>query len=175
MDKKLIVLNKPITIQLHTLSYAFAFAIPLFVKHPQVLVGTAVNFLLFMMSSSLSKKQLIPLIMLPSISIVLHGVLFGPFTALLLYLMPFIWLGNAMLIYFFRVLEKRIPAIFRIIIASGLKAMFLFSCAFVLYQLNILPLIFLTTMGIVQFGTAFAGGTIFLLLNRLNILKIHKK
>jgi len=68
-----------------------------------------------------------------------------------------------------------VPQVFRIIIASTVKAMFLFSCAYLLHQLNILPLIFLTAMGIVQFGTAFAGGTIFLLLNHFNILKIHKK
>lgn len=175
MDKKLIVLNKPIAIELHTLAYTFAFAIPFFIKHPQILVGTAINFLLFMMSSSLSKKQLIPLIMLPSVSVLLHRVLFGSFTVFLLYLMPFIWLGNAMLIYFFKILEKKVPQVFRIIIASAVKAMFLFSCAYILHQLNILPLIFLTAMGIVQFGTALAGGTIFLLLTRLNILKIHNK
>ena len=41
---------------------------------------------------------------------------------------------------------------------TGEKSLFLFGAAFILYSLNIVPVIFLTAMGIMQLITAVSGG-----------------
>ena len=43
-------------------------------------------------------------------------------------------------------------------IGTLLKSGFLFLSAFVLYKFGVLPVVFLTAMGILQVGTAIGGG-----------------
>ena len=74
--------------------------------------------------------------------------------------MPFIWIGNSILIFSFKYLnlKKNKNYLLTLIIGSGLKAGFLFTSAFVLFKLGIIPIIFLTAMGIMQLTTALGGG-----------------
>ena len=54
-------------------------------------------------------------------------------------------------------------------ISAALKAGFLFSCAFILVKLGIVPVLFLTAMGVMQLTTALGGGVV-----SYSIIKIRK-
>ena len=77
-------------------------------------------------------------------------------------MIPFIWIGNAILIYSFKALNlnKKLNKWITLIIGSIAKAAFLFAIAYLLVSLKIIPVIFLTAMGIFQLYTAILGGII---------------
>lgn len=127
------------------------FTLPLLLSGPQLLVGSIVNFLLIWAVLSLSRKRARPLAFLPSIAAVLHGVIFGPFTIFLVYLMPAIRLGNLVLMYIVNHISQKPFAILTWWIA---KAWLLFLIAYILVQNSFLPNVFLDAMGIIQLITA---------------------
>jgi len=137
-----------------------AFFIPFFVGHPQLLVGTAVNMALILSSLSLKRNFLLPVIFMPSIAVLSRGMIFGPFTIFLVYFIPFIWAGNFMLAMFFKGLyiKKKINYFITLLSGSFAKAFFLFMIALLFFKLNLIPEIFLATMGTMQFTTAILGG-----------------
>jgi len=137
-----------------------AFFIPFFVGHPQLLVGTAVNMALILSSLSLKRNFLLPVIFMPSIAVLSRGMIFGPFTIFLVYFIPFIWAGNFMLAMFFKGLYLKSKTNYFVTLLSGsfAKAIFLFLTALLFFKLNLIPKIFLKTMGILQFTTAICGG-----------------
>ena len=139
---------------------AVCFFLPLFIGYPQIVVGITVNALLIMSALNMQNYKLLPVIILPSLGALSRGILFGPFTIYLVYMIPFIWLGNFILVYLFKslYLNKKINYFFTLLISAGAKSLFLFLAAFVLFKLNIIPVIFLTAMGIMQFVTAFSAG-----------------
>jgi len=143
--------------------YSFAvFLIPLLVPHPQLLTGTLVNAFLIMAALHFKGWKVAPLVILPSAAVVLNGMLFGPFTIFIVYMMPVVWLGNLLLVYLFK----------RLYIAAGMnywatlgisavaKSALLFGAAFLLVDFGALPALFLTAMGVLQLGTAIAGGIV---------------
>jgi hypothetical protein len=135
-----------------------AFAIPLVIAGPQWLTGTIVNSFLFIFVARSSNK-ILPVVILPSIGAFLHGVIFGPLTFFLFYFLPFIWIGNYLLVKIFQKLnEKKVNFFLAVFLSSVLKAGFLYSAAVGFFQLKIVPAIFLKAMGLVQFFTALAGG-----------------
>jgi len=141
--------------------YSFiAFFIPFFIGHPQLLVGTMVNATLILSSLYLKRNFLLPIIFMPSIAVLSRGLIFGPFTIFLLYFIPFIWVGNFILAMFFKglYLKKRTNYFITLLSGSFTKAFFLFMIALLLFKLNLIPVIFLKTMGILQFTTAILGG-----------------
>lgn len=139
-----------------------AFAIPLLVPHPQLLTGTVVNAFLIMAALHFRGWKVAPLVILPSMAAVLNGVLFGPFTVFILYMMPFIWLGNFVLVYLFKQLHaaKNINYWAALGGSAIAKAALLFGAAFLFVNVGVLPAMFLTAMGILQLGTAIAGGIV---------------
>jgi len=158
------------TLELIILS-TLAIITPIFLKHPQLLVGVVINALLIKGALSLKKYQLIPLIVFPSIGVVLGGVLFSSLTKFVFIIMPFIWIGNAILVYFFK--NKKFKYLPNLFLASLTKTAFLFISALILYSLHLVPKLFLTTMGYLQFITAILGGILILI--ELNIEKWLKK
>lgn len=108
----------------------------------QIVTGTTINFLLF----ATPKKYVWPVIILPSLSVMARGIIFGPFTLFLYYFIPFIWLGNWILTLnghpFKRILGK---------------VAVLYLAARVYFELKIVPEAFLISMGGVQFITAILG------------------
>jgi len=128
--------------------------------HPQLLVGTAVNMALILSSLYLKRNFLLPIIFIPSIAVLSRGLIFGPFTIFLLYFIPFIWIGNFILALFFKglYLKKKTNYFITLLSGSFTKAFFLFLIALLLFKLNLIPEIFLKTMGILQFTTAILGG-----------------
>jgi hypothetical protein len=139
-----------------------AFAIPFLFPHPQLLTGTLVNAFLIMAALHFRGWKAAPIVMLPSIAAVLNGALFGPFTIFIVYMMPVIWVGNFLLVYLFK--QTHVASGMDYWVALGASALaksaLLFGAAYLLVNSGILPAIFLTTMGIMQLGTAIAGGII---------------
>ncbi len=138
-----------------------AVLVPLLLRHPQPLVGIVVNFMLVMAAISVDGwKKIIPLIIFPSISASVGGYLFGPFTIFLVYLIPFIWIGNILLVFTFKflyVLKGKNYAV-TLLIAGALKSGFLFLMAMLLINLSVIPPIFAKAMGIMQLITTMIGG-----------------
>jgi hypothetical protein len=129
-----------------------AFFTPFSLGHPQWLVGTVVNTCLFLSAIFLPKKYFILLAILPSLGVLARGLVFGPFTFFLFYFLPFIWIGNLLLILTFKK--------FGFVVASFSKFLFLYLVANIYFNFNIVPKIFLTSMGLNQLATALVGGII---------------
>ena len=87
-------LQKYLALRLNLVIYTLGFAIPFVIAQPQLFTGTIVNALIFTASEKLDRKSLYPILFLPSLGAITHGVLFGPQTIFLVYFLPFIWLGN---------------------------------------------------------------------------------
>ena len=147
-----ILTNK--TIQL-SLLYLLLFSIPFILKGPQILLGSIINFLLIIGASQYRLKKVIPALLLPSIATYLYGMLFGGATIFLLYLIPYIFISNFIYVFVFKTIKREYV---NILLASILKALFLFAFAYLLYRTVGLPKIFLTSMGVIQLLTAIIGG-----------------
>jgi hypothetical protein len=138
---------------------AIAFSFPFFLPKFQLLLGSVVNTTLVLSAFYLKGKNVLPLIFLPSIGTLLNGVLFGPFTPYLLYLLPFIWIGNALLIGGIKLFYIKLGLNYNLssIISIAAKTSFLFASAYILFSLNIIPQAFLIAMGLIQVITATIG------------------
>ena len=147
-----ILANK--TLQL-ALIYTSAFLVPFILKQPQIIIGAIINFILITAVSSFEIKQILPLLFLPSISTLLNGVIFGTFTPYLIYLIPLIAVANLIYVLSYKYIHFKYANVF---LASILKACFLFSVVYILFNTIHIPEIFLTTMGTIQLYTALLGG-----------------
>lgn len=145
-----VTIIKQKTISLSIALFALAFVVPLVFNGSQIVTGIIVNTLLFVAATRLSKKELILLAVMPSLGALSHGYLFGAFTIYLVYFLPFIWIGNYLLM--------RIRKTTNFFVAAIAKSAWLFLAAYVLVSLHIVPNIFLTAMGIMQLVTAMIGG-----------------
>lgn len=153
-------------------AYSLAcFLVPFLIGHPQLAVGVVVNAALVLAALNLRSKAVLPVILLPSVGVLARGLVFGPFTAFLVYMVPFIWAGNAILVWAFKnlYLEGRMGRLTTLFTGSVLKTLFLFTSAFILVSAGILPEAFLAAMGVMQFTTAMIGG--FLALSGHNVKK----
>lgn len=147
----------------HMYLYFFVgFLVPFSLGHPQQLVGTVVNAVLVLSAIELGLRKTVPLLFAPSLGVLARGVIFGPFTPFLVIMLPFIWMGNAILVLIVSKLYKEGKKNYWITLGSAAlaKSGFLFSTAFVLVSFSILPALFLATMGIDQLATALAGGAV---------------
>ncbi len=137
-----------------------AFAIPFIFPHPQQITGTVVNAFLIIAALHFRGWKVAPLVILPSVAAVLNGMLFGPFTIFIVYMMPAIWLGNLLLVYLFKRLHVAGGLNYwaTLFVSSIAKAGLLFGIAHLFVNVGVLPAVFLTAMGIMQLGTAIAGG-----------------
>jgi len=90
-----------------TIYTLFSFMLPIILSHPQIVVGIAVNAMLVLGALNLKGYKLIPVIIAPSLGALSGALLFGPFTKFLLYLAPFIWIGNAILVFSFKIFHLK--------------------------------------------------------------------
>ena len=143
------------------------FFIPLMIGHPQIIVGVLVNASLITAALNVRGYKLLPIIIAPSLGALSRCILFGPFTIFLVYMIPFIWIGNSILVFLFKLLNMNNKVSYwpTLLIGAFTKALFLFGIAYLLVNLKILPPLFLTTMGVFQFYTAVLGGIIAFLLH----------
>jgi len=144
------------------LSYSLiCFLIPFILGHPQLLVGSIVNCGLILAALNLKFNKVLPVILIPSIGVISAGLLFGTYTYFLLYLVPFIWMGNTILVWGIKYfnLEKKKNYIISLILSSSIKTLFLFSSISLLVLFNVVPVALLGAFGIFQLYTALIGGT----------------
>ena len=134
--------------------YALSVLVALVIGKPQLLVGSVVNFLIVYSTLQYGIKKTLPILILPSLTATVTGLLFGGATYFLLYLTPFIILSNAILSYF---VSKKSNLNFVLAILS--KGFFLVAVYWLLTHLIGLPTLFLTS-SYLQFITATIGGLI---------------
>lgn len=149
-----------------------ALVTPVFLKHPQILVGVIINALLIKGAFSLKKYQTIPLIVLPSVGVVLGGYLFGGLTKYIFYMIPAIWAANVLLVYVFKTRTEK-NYFSTLILGAIAKTALLFGIALVMYTLNLIPQALLMAMGIMQLITTLIAGVV--VFGELNIQKWIKK
>lgn len=138
-----------------------AFFIPFFLGHPQWAVGVIVNTALILGATYLRGYKVLPVILLPSIGVLIAGLIFGPLTMYLVYLIPFIWIGNALYVYCHRhFMFKKWNSLASIGVTSVIKSVFIAIGAIILYVFGVIPAALLIPMSILQLGTAIGGGII---------------
>lgn len=146
-----------------TLFSMLSFFVP-FLLSNQILVGIAVNTSLIGGAMYMKGRNLLPVIILPSLGLLARGIIFGPITLYLLYMLPFIWIGNAVLILSLKLFHLKMKKSYLSAALAGsvLKTALLFSSAFILYSLGIIPAGLLAAMGIMQLITAVSASVAFL-------------
>ncbi len=141
---------------------ACLFLIPLVLDGPQIIVGSIVNFALAMLAShKLRARVLVLACILPSLSAIANGIMFGPLTMTIIPMVPFIWAGNAVLVKCIRPgVPRDAPAKVAVAwIATGIAVKFLVvsSGASILVISGVLPAIMLPPFSIVQAITTTIG------------------
>lgn len=146
-----------------------ATGIPFIFGHQQLLVGAVVNAMLVMAALNLTGRRLLPIIILPSVGAYIAGMIFGASSSALLYMIPAIWAGNALLVFGIKelVIAKGKNRLLSLGAASLVKSAFLFLVAFALYSFSLVPVAFLTAMGVFQLITALSGGAAALMLQEV--------
>lgn len=139
-----------------------AFAIPLLVSQPQLLTGAIVNAFLIMAALHFKGWKSLPLVVLPSIAALFNGMLFGPFTIFLAYMLPFIWAGNFLLVYLFKKIHLAYSRNYWLSLSASVlaKSALIFGTAYILFSLKLVPEAFLTAMGLLQIATGLLGGVL---------------
>lgn len=162
------ILSVPTNLRLEVVLPMIGFLVPLMVSGPQILTGIAVNTLLVLFALRYSEKSSFTMCASPSLGAVGNGLVFGTVTPFLLFFVPFIWVSNMTLVAIVHMGRKTNPMA-GIVIGAFIKASMLFIVASAFVSLHIVPPIFLTVMGAMQFGTALIGGII-----ALGILRVTK-
>jgi hypothetical protein len=139
---------------------------PLFIKSPQILVGSIVNLVLFLSVNRLDFKKTLPSVLLPSLIAYSSNILFKGATPFILYFIPIIFIGNGIYALLNRYIKNKFLSVF---LSSLSKTLLLYISAVVFVNEIGLPSIFLTNMGIMQFFTGLIGGYVGVLLIRKNI------
>ncbi len=164
METKSIALTLPIKLTTHLSILVFvsllllSFFVPLFLGHPQWLVGTLVNAFLILSAIFLPIRFILFLVVFPSLGVLSRGIIFGPLTHFLVYFLPFIWFGNFVLVWLFRKLFPYLNYLASLFLAALAKYLLLFISANVYFRFNIVPKVFLQLMGTNQLLTAISGG-----------------
>lgn len=166
--------QKLIFLKLNFFFYAYALGLPIIISGPQWLTGSLVNSLLFIASQKLSRKELLPVLILPSLGALTYGLLFGPYTGFLYYFLPFIWLGNWLLVSVFSLTKKR-AYFWRVLFSSLAKSLLLSLSAHVYLKFRLVPAMFAVSMGWGQLLTAGNGGLLSFFLLKLFKEKSERK
>lgn len=155
-----IVLSFPrsIRILLYTVLIFGSFVIPFSASQHQIITGSIVNALLIGSAIIFPKKLLLPIIFLPSLAVLSRGIIFGPFTMFLVYFLPVIWLGNFVLVLLFSRTYVKLGHWGALGISASAKYLLLFSFANLFFRFQLVPKIFVQTMGLFQLITAVLGG-----------------
>ena len=89
----------------------------------------------------------------------------------LFYFLPFIWVGNYLQVKIFS-LTKQQNYLVRIFSSALAKYLLLFIMVNIYYKAQVVPQLFITSMGLIQFTTACLGGL--LAYPILQLLKNHE-
>jgi len=144
-----------------TLYAVFLFATPLALSN-QIVVGVIVNAILIKSALNHRTKNVFLLAFVPSLGALTSALIFGASTTQLVFMLPFIWTSNLILMYLFRRLfiEGKVRYFSTSIIAALAKTFFLFGSVLLLFTFAIVPSSFLVAFSILQLVTALAGAGI---------------
>ena len=132
--------------------------IPL-IFHSQIIAGILVNAILAKSALDYGVKRIALISVLPSLSVIAGGFIFGNLNYALVYVLPFIWVGNFIFAVSIKKLfvSKKVNYFLSGIFASVAKSALLFTAVFVLFSFSLVPELFLTAFGIFQLFTALTG------------------
>ncbi len=150
-----------------------ALIIPVYIGHPQLVVGILVNALIARSALTVNYWKGLPVMILPSIGAFLRGVLFGPFTIYLAYFMPSIWIGNCIFAFMLKDFCRK-NVLLSIILSSFIKFLILVITAYIFVQVRLVPNKFLTLMGVNQFVTALIGSSIAFLMTSIETYLVRR-
>jgi len=136
---------------------SLSFVVPFLLSQAQIPTGIFVNALLYLSVLFLPASTRLPIILFPSLAALSRGIVFGGFTPFLLAFVPVIWLGNWLLTVSFETFLSRAGMLLSGILSAVIKVLVLFLTAIVFVRLQIVPKIFLTSMGTMQLITALGG------------------
>jgi hypothetical protein len=139
--------------------YALALFIIPFISMNQLIVGTLVNAVLINSAITCKTKKVFLLAIIPSIAAFSAGILFANLTPQLLLMLPFIWIGNFVLMYLAQIIismQKKNYFVGATLGATA-KTLLLFFSAELLFTQALVPVLFLTAFGAIQFITAISG------------------
>jgi hypothetical protein len=154
LDNRLIETLKKEWLQI-TFFTLLSISAPLIIKSPQILVGSIVNFSLFLSSKRLGFKKTLPSILLPSLIAYSSNILFEGATHFLIFFVPVIFIGNSIYVLLNQYIKN---SFFSILFSSVCKSVLLYIFAFVFVNEVGLPNMFLSSMGVMQLITAVIGG-----------------
>lgn len=146
-----------------------SFAIPFFLKHPQWLIGTIINFFLMKSAMDLKFSKTLPIVIFPSLGVLAAGVLFGESTKFLIYFIPFIWIANFIYVISYKYLrfKKNYKSHLSILLSSFFKfSLLIIATSFYVFLFGF-PSIFLVAMGYTQLITALSGGALAYFITRI--------
>ncbi|MFA6269521.1 MAG: hypothetical protein WCW13_06125 [archaeon] len=148
--------------------YAIALVLIPALISQQIIVGALVNALLISAALNHSIKRIFVLAVLPSLTVFGVGVIFGGLTSSLILMLPFIWAGNILICLITkRLVNNKVNYFLSTLIGSITKTIILFFCALVLFEVSLVPTVFLTAFGVIQFFTAEIGAIIVWVVRRL--------
>ncbi|PIU21346.1 MAG: hypothetical protein COT15_02920 [Candidatus Diapherotrites archaeon CG08_land_8_20_14_0_20_34_12] len=138
------------------------FFTPIILGHNQILTGAIVNTMLVLSAMYIKNYRIIPLALMPSLGVLAAGLMFGNLTIFLIYLIPFIWIGNFLIIYGMKYfyLNKHANYWKSSVISSIMKSAFIGLATFALVLANIVPAALLMPMSGLQLVTALIGCSI---------------
>ena len=144
-----------------------AFFVPFTLGGPQVLVGTIVNAALIYAAFHGRLRHALPIVLLPGLAVLSRGVLFGSLTPVLSVLLPYIWLGNLVLVACIQFLNRgERSAVVAVIAACVAKTLVLYASAWTLAQAGLVPSVMVRSMGGMQLLTALAGAAVVLVFTK---------
>lgn len=135
-----------------------SFFLPFFLHDSQFVTGTLVNFLLFIAAVHFSKRNQLAVIFAPSLGTLSRNLIFGTATRSILFFLPFVWLGNYLLIYVFSALRLKTKPMYAVGAAALAKSSVLSLTARSLVRNSFVPRLFIEVMGLNQLITATLGG-----------------
>ena len=133
-------------------------------NNAQYIVGSIVNTALIVAAINLKGwGRIVPIITMPSIATVLSGLIFGPWSMPMVYMIPAIWVGNFLLVFSYKLFFLKLKFNYSLagVIGIALKVLVIFGFFSILNKVGIIPEKAVATltaaMGITQIITATIG------------------
>ena len=133
-------------------------------SHAQYIVGSIVNTTLIVSAINLKGwGRIIPIITMPSVATVLSGLIFGPWSLPMVYMIPAIWLGNFLLVSAYKLFFLKLKFNYTLtgFIGIILKFAIIFGFFTILNNIGVIPEkaagTLASAMGVTQIITATIG------------------
>ena len=133
-------------------------------SHAQYIVGSIVNTTLIVSAINLKGwGRIIPIITMPSVATVLNGLIFGPWSLPMVYMIPAIWLGNFLLVSAYKLFFLKLKFNYTLtgFIGIILKFAIIFGFFTILNKIGVIPEkaagTLASAMGVTQIITATIG------------------